>query len=70
LAGTPQVFVGQFPAQIVEHTPTSITVVAPGDLSNLWNVPNLLGGPYWPIKVLINGVKARNTLSIESHDVG
>jgi hypothetical protein len=65
-----EVWIGQFQAQIVNASPTSITVIAPAQLSDPWFAPNLMSkGAFYPVKVIVNGVKSRNTISIRASDV-
>lgn len=56
------VYIGPLQAQVVNATPTSITVVAPPSYGGYtW-------GYYQPVKVWINGVKARNQMTISISD--
>jgi hypothetical protein len=65
-----QVWVGQFQAQIVTASPTSLTVICPSQLSDPWYAANLATtGAFYPVRVIVNGVKARNTISIRAGDV-
>lgn len=69
--GKAEVYIGPFQAQIVHASPTNITVIAPAPLSDPWYAPNLTQlGAFYPVKVIVNGVKSRNTLSVRASDVG
>ena len=58
------VFIGPLQAQVVSANNDSITVVAPADFGGLpW-------GYYQPIKVTVNGRRARNRLTVSISDVG
>ena len=42
-----------------------------GALSDPWFAPNIAStGAFYPVKVMVNGVKARNTLTVRCSDVG
>ena len=58
------VFIGPLQADVVSVTQTSITVVAPVNFGGMpW-------GYYQPIKVTVNGVRARNRLTVSISQVG
>jgi len=70
-ASKDEVYIGPFVCPIVSASDNSLTVRAVGALSDGWFSPNLAGmGAFFPIKVLVNGVKSRNTLTVRSSDVG
>jgi hypothetical protein len=54
---------GPFRAEVVSASNNSITVVAPGPLSDSWY------GMFYKVKIKVNGVRARNTLTVECHAV-
>lgn len=65
-----QVWMGPFQAQVVSATEGSLTITAPAQCSDPWYAPNLMTlGAFWPIKVVVNGIKARNTLNIRCSDI-
>jgi hypothetical protein len=58
------VFIGPLRAPVVSSSVNSITVTAPADFGGMpW-------GYYMPVKVIINGVKARNQLTVSCSEVG
>jgi len=66
-----EVYIGPFKCPIINATENSLTVQAVGALSDGWFSPNIAGmGAFFPVKVIVNGIKARNTLSVRSSDVG
>ena len=54
---------GPFRAEVVQASENSITVIAPGPLSDSWY------GMFYKVKIKVNGVRARNTLTVECHAV-
>lgn len=64
-----EVYIGPFRCNVVQATPTSLTVTAAGGLSDGWYATNLVGGAFFQVKVLVNGVRSRNQLTIQSHNV-
>jgi hypothetical protein len=65
------VYVGQFNCPVVSATSDSITISIVGALSDPWFAPNIAStGAFYPIKVMVGGVKARNVLTVRCSDVG
>lgn len=59
-----KVFIGPFQAEIVQVSPSSITVVVPGALGDQFY------GYYYPVRVMVNGIRSRNSLTLTCNDVG
>jgi hypothetical protein len=65
-----EVYIGPFKCPIVSASENSLTVRAVGALSDGWYATNIMNsGGFFQVKVLVNGVKARNQLTIRSSDV-
>jgi len=63
-AGSVSVFIGPLRAPVLSSTINSITVSAPADFGGMpW-------GYYMPVKVTVNGVRARNQLTVSCSEVG
>ena len=55
--GKTEVYVGTLPAEVLHSSRNSITVVMPSDYTGTWGVNQ-------PVRVIVNGVRARNQLII------